>query len=139
MPLDNLFPLRPTDLDALTVHLQHSDEPIAALPQTLPEKLLVSVARDLRMLHEISDDDDRTSGFLRAPMMLLASLHLSVAKGADSVGISEGCFYKSMMVYQWATEREVIRRITRSSVGDDQEILLRKFESISTEFRQSCI
>lgn len=133
MPLDSFCPPLPTDMDALSVHLRCSDEPIAALPETLPEDVLVSVARDLRMLHEISDDDDRTPVFLRAPMMLLASLHLAVAKGAESVGISEECFYKSMMVYQWATEREVVRRITGSSGGDDREILLNKMEKLRME------
>jgi len=67
--------------------------------------------------------------------MLLASLHVSAAKGVDTVGISQESFYKSMMVYQWATEREVVRRITGASGGDDREILLRKFEEIGGELR----
>lgn len=134
MHLDSFCPLLPTDIAALSEHLRYSGEPIAALPQTLPEEVLVSIARDLRMLNEISDDDERTSIFLKAPMMLLASLHLSVAKGTNTVGISKESFYTSMMVYQWATEREVVRRITGSTGGDDREILLRKFEDIgSTE------
>ena len=44
-----------------------------------------------------------------------ASLHVSAAKGVDTVGISQESFYTSMMVYQWATEREVVRRITGAS------------------------
>lgn len=134
MSLDNLCPPLPTDMDALSVHLRYSGEPIAALPQTLPEEVLVSIARDLRMLNEIFDDDEGASVFLQAPMMLLASLHLSVGKRINTVDISRESFYKSLMVYQWATEREVVRRITRSTGGDDREILLRNFENIgSTE------
>ena len=131
MTLDSICPPPPTDMDALALHLKLSDEPVAALPATLPDQILLSVARDLRMLNEIDQDDERNSVFLTAPLMLLASLHFSVAKNNEGALIGEGSFYKSMMVYQWATEREIVRRIACSSECEDKETLIREFEKIS--------
>jgi hypothetical protein len=99
-------------------------------PVLFSDSILISIARDIRRLHDCAEDDETTSMYLVGPMMLVASLHMSVAKMTTAVQLSEDAFYESLHVYQWAIEREIIRRIAESSPCDDTETLIEKFECI---------
>jgi hypothetical protein len=128
--LDRICQNPPTDINALIRHLRFVTTTYSALPSTFSDSILISIARDIRRLQDCAEDDETTSMYLVAPMMLVSSLHMSVAKMSTAVLLSEDAFYESLHVYQWAIEREIIRRIAESSPCDDTETLIEKFECI---------
>lgn len=133
MTLLSLRPTQPTDLVELTSALRRHSPARAALPASLPEPLLLSVARDLRYVEDDDDterDDEESPGWLAAPMMLVFSLMLG-AKGEGSgkeLTVSESTLFASLRVYQWAIEREIITRITGKGGERDEEVLLQSID-----------
>lgn len=131
MDLCSHRPTQPTDLVELTSVLRRHSPRQAALPASLPEPLLLSVARDLRSIEDPDhyDEDDEAQGWLAAPMMLVFSLMLGDRRGKATekeVTVSESALFASIQSYQWAIEREIVTRITGKGGEKDEEILLQK-------------
>jgi hypothetical protein len=122
--LSTLRPTQPTDLVQLSEFLRRKKGRRGALPASLTEPMLLSIARDLRSLEEGNDAEPVPS--IAAPMMLVICLVLGTARpGAkkDEMTVSESALWDLMRVYQWAVEREIVTRITGIG-GDDEESLL---------------
>ena len=124
-------PTQPTDLVELTSVLRRHSSKLAALPASLPEPLLLSVARDLRAIEdpEQDEEDDEAQGRLAAPMMLVFSLMLGDGRAKTpekEITVSESALFASIQSYQWAIEREIVTRITGKGGEKDEEILLQK-------------
>lgn len=128
MTLLSLRPTQPTDLVELTSALRRHSPARAALPASLPEPLLLSVARDLRSVEDGDADrqDEESPGWLAAPMMLVFSLMLGTKGEAsgEELTVSESALFASMRIYQWAVEREIVTRITGKGGEKDEETLL---------------
>lgn len=127
MNLCSLRPTQPTDLVQLTNVLRGFSTRRAALPASLPEALLLSVARDLRSIEDPEQDNPNEEGWLAAPMMLVFSLMLGTRQGnaADKeLTVSESALFAAIRVYQWAIEREIVKRITGKGGEKDEETLL---------------
>ncbi|MDO9134205.1 MAG: hypothetical protein Q7U67_14350 [Hydrogenophaga sp.] len=128
MNLSGLRPTGSTDLVELTNVLRRQGAQRAALPASLPEPMLLSVARDLRSI-EGADAAEQTS--IAAPMMLVLSLLLGAPQRGDaksSLSISEATLYASLRVYQWAVEREIVTRLTGVGGQLDEEELLQNLK-----------
>jgi hypothetical protein len=89
-----------------------------ALPSALSEPLLLSVARDLRLVDAAEEADSEAGdseegGSLAAPLMLVLSLLFGAkAQPASDMTISESALSDALRVYQLAVEREIVTRIT---------------------------
>ena len=124
MNLSTLRPTQPTDLVQLSESLRQKKWRQGALPASLTEPMLLSVARDLRSLEEGSDIEPAPS--IAAPMMLVMCLVLGSTKPGtkkDEMRVSESALWDLMRIYRWAVEREIVTRITGIG-GDDEESLL---------------
>lgn len=128
MNLSGLRPTGSTDLVELTNVLRRQGAQRAALPASLPEPMLLSVARDLRSIEGV-DAAEQTS--IAAPMMLVLTLLLGAPQRGDaksSLSISEATLYASLRVYQWAVEREIVTRLTGVGGQLDEEELLQNLK-----------
>lgn len=126
MTLSDLRPTQPTELALLSESLRgHSAQ--AAVPSALPEHFLLSIARDLRMLEE-HEDDEHASSYLAAPLMLVFFLHTGTRKSRAEFTIDESAVYRSLHVYQWAVEREIVTRLVGAGGLKDKDTLLDKLE-----------
>ncbi len=132
MNLSDLRPTQPTDLALLSASLRGSNAK-GAVPSALPEDFLISVARDLRMLEQQEDDEDaQTSSYLAAPLMLVFFLYTGNRKGNAEFKIEEGAVYRSLHVYQWAVEREIVTRLVGAGGLNDEATLWRQLDSMRT-------
>jgi hypothetical protein len=127
MKLNDLRPNQTTQLELLSQSLGASNLN-AALPSALPEHFLISIARDLRMLEERSEDDPE-SGYLAAPLMLMLSLYMRGVTGTGELTIGETDLHRSLHVFQWAVEREIITRLVGAGGLDDEKTLLNMLEA----------
>lgn len=131
MSLSTLRPIKPTDLAQLSDFLRQKKGRQGALPASLTEPMLLSVARDLRSLEVGNDAEPAPS--IAAPMMLVICLVLGSAKPGgkkDEMTVSESALCDLMRVYQWAVEREIVTRITGIG-GDDEESLLEQLSLVA--------
>jgi hypothetical protein len=126
MNLSDLRPTRTTDLAPLSEYLRGKSAHAAA-PSALPEQFLISVARDLRMLEE-HEEDEHASSYLAAPLMLLLFLHAGSRKGKAEFTIGDSAIHRSLHMYQWAVEREVVTRLVGAGALKDEATLLEKLE-----------
>lgn len=126
MNLSDLRPTQPTDLALLSDSLR-GKKALAAVPSALPERFLISIARDLRMLEE-HEDDEHASSYLAAPLMLVFFIHTGTRKSKAEFTIDEGAVYRSLHVYQWAVEREIVTRLVGAGGQKDKATLLEKLE-----------
>jgi hypothetical protein len=126
MNLSDLRPTQPTDLTPLSEYLRGKNAQ-AAVPSALPEQLLISIARDLRMLEE-HEEDGHASCCLTAPLMLLYFLYTDGRKGEAEFTIGENAVYRSLHMYQWAVEREIVTRLLGAGARKDEATLLEKLE-----------
>ncbi|WP_342130146.1 hypothetical protein [Hydrogenophaga sp. OTU3427] len=138
LTLASLRPQAPTDLTNLSNVLQKRSARRAALPNELPEPLLISVARDLRSLEVMDEESDSEQTTLAAPMMLVFSLLLGTS-GQNEAQLSIGgrAMFESLRSYQWAVEREIVTRLTGLSGCDDTEVLLERLTEINSDNRPS--
>ena len=130
MSLSTLRPTQPTDLAQLSDFLRQKWRQ-DALPASLTESMLLSVARDLRSLEEASDLEPAPS--VAAPMMLVMCLLFGSTKPGerkDELTVSERALWDLMRVYQLAVEREIVTRIIGIG-GDDEESLLEQLSHIA--------
>jgi len=128
MNLSDLRPTQPTELALLSASLRGHNAK-AAVPSALPEHFLISVARDLRMLEQ-HEEDEQSSGYLAAPLMLVFFLHTGTRKGRTEFTIEESAVYRSLAVYQWAVEREIVTRLVGAGGLNDEAILLERLETM---------
>lgn len=126
MNLSDLRPTQPTELALLSASLRGSNTQ-AAVPSTLPEHFLISVARDLRMLEQC-EENELSSSYLAAPLMLVFFIYTGTRKGKAKFTIGENAVYKSLQVYQWAVEREIVTRLVGAGGLNDTTALLEKLE-----------
>ena len=127
MNLTDLRPTQSTELAQLSECLRGKSAQ-AAVPSALPENFLISVARDLRMLEE-HEDDEHGSSYLAAPLMLVFLLHTASRKGKAEFTIEESAIYRSLQVYQWAVEREIVTRLVGAGGLNDEATLLEQLEA----------
>ena len=126
MNLSDLRPTQPTELELLSESLRGNSAQVA-VPSALPEHFLISIARDLRMLEE-HEDHEHASSYLAAPLMLVFFLHTGSRKGKAEFTIGERALYRSLHVYQWAVEREIVTRLVGAGGLKDTGTLLEKLE-----------
>lgn len=127
MNLSDLRPTQPTELALLSASLRGSSAK-AAVPSALPEHFLISVARDLRMLEQ-HEEDEQPSSYLAAPLMLVFFLYTGSRKGKAEFTIGESAVYRSLQVYQWAVEREIVTRLVGAGGLNDEATLLERLET----------
>jgi len=131
MNLSDLRPTQPTELRLLSEYLRGCSAK-AAVPSALPEHFLISVARDLRMLEEDKDGEHEPS-YLAAPMMLIFCLQLGRGKDDEQFTISKSDLFRSLQVYQWEVEREIVRRLVGAGgLINDDSTLLERLEAACT-------
>lgn len=126
MNLNDLRPTQPTQLALLSECLRGKSAQ-AAVPSALPENFLISVARDLRMLEE-NEGDQHGSSYLAAPLMLLFLLHTGNRNSEAEFTIGESAVYRSLHLYQWAVEREIVTRLVGAGGLNDESALLEGLE-----------
>lgn len=127
MNLLDLRPKLPTDVSVLSESIRGKSAN-AAVPSALSEHFLLSVARDLRMM-EVTDQEEQPTSYLAAPMMLVFFLHMNKRKaGKANLSINEDALYRSLHVYQWAVEREIVKRLVGMGGDDDEQTLLERLE-----------
>jgi hypothetical protein len=130
--LTALRPDRPTDLVQLSDVLRRQNAKHAALPASLSEPMLLSVARDLRSVESETDEYGQAS--VAAPLMLVFSLLLGSDKAENSGGeaaYSEEALWKYLKIYQWAIEREIVTRITGLGGTADESKLMEQLSELS--------
>lgn len=132
--LSTLRPTKPTDLVDVSATIRKAPPKRGALPAALPEPMLLSVARDLREFERSQKSPEAAEeapGTIAAPMMLVLSLMFdSPRQGRQDIQIRESDLYASLLVYQWAVEREIITRITGVPGEDDEPTLLRTLQGV---------
>ena len=127
MTLASLRPKEPTDISTLSAVLRKQNAKTAALPASLPEPILISVARDLRSLEEPDDADEAGDLNLAAPMMLVLTLIFG-SKDSSKISIGEQAMFDSLKCYQWAVEREIVTRLTGIGGQNDAGALMEALE-----------
>lgn len=132
MTLASLRPKEPTDLTRLSAVLQKQNAKTAALPASLPEPILISVARDLRSLEDPDEKDQGGELKLAAPMMLVLSLILGQGSKAK-MSIGEQAMFDSLKSYQWAVEREIVTRLTGVGGQNDTDTLLDRLAEVMSD------
>ena len=126
MNLHDFRPNEPTQLAVLRQWLAGGGAKVA-LPSALPEHLLISIVRDLRLLQTAKYGAKPTLS-LTAPLILVIQLLAGEAKDNPEVTISQSDLYDALQVYHWAAQREIIRRIVGGDALEDDAILLEKIE-----------
>lgn len=127
MNLSDLRPTQPTELALLSASLRGSNAK-AAVPSALTDDFLISVARDLRMLEQ-HEEDEQSSSYLAAPLMLVFFLFTGSRKGKAKFTIEESAVHRSLQVYQWAVEREIVTRLVGAGGLNDEATLLERLET----------
>jgi hypothetical protein len=130
--LASLRPQEPTDITRLSAVLRRQNAKTAALPASLPEPILISVARDLRSLEEPDEEDPGGELKLAAPMMLVLSLMLGHDSGSR-FSIGERAMFDSLKFYQWAVEREIVTRLTGVGGQDDTDTLMESLAKVMSD------
>lgn len=128
MNLSDLRPTQPTKLALLSASLRGSNAK-AAVPSALTDEFLISVARDLRMLEQ-HEEDEQSSSYLAAPLMLVFFLFTGSRKGKAEFTIEESAVHRSLQVYQWAVEREIVTRLVGAGGLNDEATLLERLETM---------
>lgn len=116
MQLETLRPGKGVDLDALQALFKGRNWK-AALPQALPDPILIALAKDLRGVEEYlcSEDAPQDCPAAMASAVLAITTLLSRkgrSQARHALQISEGGLMRAMQVYQWGIEREIVSRIT---------------------------
>lgn len=130
--LEELRPRAGADLQQLQAMFEEQGW-YAALPSSMPDQLLLALARDLRVLELISDPEGHSLSLASA---VFAAMYLMMENPARNLGaghefhLSENGLNHAMSVYQCAIEREIVTRITGLASGTDMSALLRAFESL---------
>ena len=90
----------------------------AALPEALPEPVLIGLAHDLRMVEcglagELKEEEDEASSLATALYVLLNLLrqHPDEECDSDDLCMSEAGLMHALQIYQWGIEREITSRI----------------------------
>lgn len=126
--LTSMRPKGYTDLESLKAALEEGSR--AALPQSLPEPLLIALARDLRNLERMwarTDDDAENQPWLVAPMaalFCLLSQQRTRGGGFEPLQIPFTALPIALQAYQWAVEREIVGRVTGVCAESDEAALL---------------
>lgn len=79
------------------------------------------------MLEE-NEGDQHGSSYLAAPLMLLFLLHTGNRNSKAEFTIGESAVYRSLHLYQWAVEREIVTRLVGAGGLNDESALLEGLE-----------
>jgi hypothetical protein len=61
--------------------------------------------------------------------MLMLSLYMRGVTGTGELTIGENALHRSLHIYQWAVEREIITRLVGAGGLDDEKTLLSTLEA----------
>lgn len=118
MELSELLPSKGIDLDSLKVLFDEKDWE-ACLPTTLPESVLLSLARDFRRVeassvgNSTSSEEDASSLAVAIFAVLsLISKHPTQKSLKNRFEMSEEGMFRAVKLYQIGIEREIVSRIT---------------------------
>lgn len=137
MQLETLRPRKGADLDALQALFEGRSWK-AALPQSLPDPILIALAKDLRGVEAYlcSDDEPQECPAAMAPAVLAITTLLSrddKALAMHPQRISEGGLMRAMQVYQWGVEREIVSRITGISTSIQSSSFVESLERCAAD------
>jgi hypothetical protein len=83
------------------------------------------------MLEQQEEDEDvQASSYLAAPLMLVFFLYTGNRKGNAEFKIEESAVYRSLHVYQWAVEREIVTRLVGAGGVNDEATLWEQLDSM---------
>lgn len=80
--------------------------------------------------HEEEEEEEQSSSYLAAPLMLVFFLYTGSRKGKAEFTIGESAVYRSLHVYQWAVEREIVTRLVGAGGLNDDATLLERLETM---------
>lgn len=103
----------------------------AAVPDALPENVLVRLAHDFRSIEcslcdRAKDDEQELPSLAPAILVVMHLLlhHPAREFPADNVTLSETGMMRALQVYQWGLEREIVNRIVGLAPRGQSESLL---------------
>lgn len=109
----------------------------ASLPSAMPDRVLLSLARDFRTVEcslkgEIEQEPD-----LAGPMFLVLNLLMELPGAPTAqrrqVQLSEDALFRGVQFYQWAVEREIVARIVGLGSAKDSESLMEALRRIEED------
>ena len=126
--LSILQPVEKPDLHVLTECVKGYTSQ-ALIPEALSDGLLVSLAKELRLLERATQGNSDKEGHLAAPLFLAIHLHLirsrENGKAITKISLTDRQMDHSLEVLQFALEREIVTRtVDVRDTECDRELLL---------------
>ena len=104
----------------------------AALPASLPDRMLLQLARDFRGFEVNATGESGDDVDFAGPLYLVVNLlsaHGAPSQDADdALEMSEATLLGAMQAYQWALEREIVTRIVGVGATRDAASLLQALQ-----------
>jgi hypothetical protein len=135
--LKSLRPHKGMDRRTLRARL-HEESWRAALPESLPDTVLLELARDFRRVEAYVCDakaEDCLSSMASATLVVTSVLLRTEDSNAGHVkrGVSQDGLMRAMQVYQWGLEREIVSRIVGIQASIESNAFVEHLERCASD------
>lgn len=124
--LEKLHPSDTTSLAELR-SLTNKQNYQSVLPAALPEPMLLSIAKELRLVERLMKGDPAAEPSAVAAVALVLELLMRPKKGRaqlEELGLSDIAMSRALIVLQLALEREIVSRAVGIRSDDETEVFL---------------
>lgn len=105
----------------------------AVLPSALEDQLLLSLARDIRMVERWNNGHADADPPIVAPLCVISEIlgrHMEVSKLDETVELSGAAMVRAFSTLQIAIEREIVGRIVGVNSEERDKFLLERIDSL---------
>ena len=106
----------------------------AVLPSALKDQLLLSLARDIRLIEQWNNGQSDTDPIIVAPLYVISEIlgrHLSTPRPqSKGVELSGAAMVRAFSTLQIAVEREIVGRIVGVNPEEKDKFLLEKIDGL---------
>lgn len=104
----------------------------SVLPAALPEPMLLSIAKELRLVERMMKGDSEAEPSAAAAVALVLELLMRPKKGRDrleEIELSDIAMSRALIVLQLALEREITSRAVGIRADDESDVFLRALDA----------
>ena len=104
----------------------------SVLPAALPELMLLSITKELRLVERLMKGDLAVEPSAAAAVALVLELLMRPKKGQgrlEELGLSDIAMSRALIVLQLALEREIVSRAVGIRADDENEVFLKALDA----------
>jgi hypothetical protein len=135
-----LCPTGETRLADITA-LSEAQDYRALLPSALAEPLLLSLARDMRLIERMMSGDSDVDPQMDAPLQMVYELLMrpknDVSVSVDELRLSESAMADAFTLFQCALEREIVARAVGVRADKQDECLLLGLDAVCVPIKSA--